>query len=281
MKPIIKWPGGKTQLMPKLLEIIPKQLINDLQDVNKTNRYVEPFLGGGAVLFALKPVRPIVNDLNQALINLYRVLQSQASSQCASFIQLINYLDSHISEDLYYSSRDKFNNKLKNNQYDEEMAVLFLFLNKHCFNGLYRVNRNGDFNVPYNKSLAASINSQNVIDIANYLYNNVQLECNDFAQITSQVSDGDLVFIDSPYPPLKDKTFSEYNAVKFSAEDHIRLAYEVDRIAKFANIIVTNHDTKLIRSLYRNFNIEKVTVARNVNCNGSNRKSEEIIITNF
>lgn len=280
LKPIIKWAGGKTQLVDYLIDKLPLNLLNDLSDDNKQIRYFEPFLGSGAMMLALQPKRAIVNDINQALINMYQVVSDQAKVQCNSLCQKINVLDAAAAS--YYDHRKLFNQKLKQNQYDESLAALFIFLNKHCFNGLYRVNSNGEFNVPYNSSIRKSVDISNLINVAKYLNQHVTLNCGDFAIITQQVSSGDLVFIDSPYPPLRDKTFSEYNAIKFTDEDHKRLAVECKRLDQLkAYVIITNHDTPLIRNLYQSFNINKVKVQRNINSNSANRTSEEIIITNF
>ena len=282
MKPIIKWAGGKKQLVNRLTNKIPINLLNDLKDINKTNRYFEPFIGGGALLISLQPQRAYLNDINKALINIYLTCQQQAVQKCQSLIQKIQNYDININKEKYYKLRILFNKKLKNNEYDEEMAALFIFLNKHCFNGLYRVNANNEFNVPFNSSLKPSIDINNLIQVADYLKKCVTICNNDFQQVTAIVEKNDFVFIDSPYPPLNDKTFSEYNAIKFNINDHKRLAQEFIRLDKLgAYIMATNHDTLLIRSLYSNFNIEKVKVKRNVNSDGNNRTSEEIIITNF
>lgn len=277
MKPVIKWAGGKTQLVTKLINKIPTYILNNLQSISKQNKYIEPFLGSGAMLFALTPQRAIANDINRALINMYNVI----SYSPKELINLINTYDTNITSQKYYSLRDIFNNKLCNNEYDIELAALFIFLNKHGFNGLYRVNAKNRFNVPFNKSTRPSINTNNIQQISAYLAH-IQLYCTDFINVTSLASKDDLIFIDSPYPPIRDKTFAEYNAIKFIDADHIRLAHEINRLHNIGvYIIATNHDTPLIRKLYNRFNIEKVSVQRNINSNGNNRKSEEIIITNF
>lgn len=295
MKPIIKWVGGKSQLADKLLSKMPQNILIKLKDPQSSIRYFEPFLGGGAVTFVLAPTNAYLNDINFALINMYNAVKYHLNE----LINLINDYDTDITSKKYYALRNVFNQKLLNlsninvsqinlskiNSFniniDIELAALFIFLNKHGFNGLFRVNKNGEFNVPFNQSNRSSININNLSDVSNYLQN-VHLFCGDFINITQLVQPDDFVFIDSPYPPLKDKTFSEYNAIKFSNDDHIRLAHEVIRLDKLhAYVMITNHDTPLIRSLYSQFNIDKVTVSRNINSVGTNRKSEEIIITNF
>ena len=146
LKPFVKWAGGKRQLLGEILERIPRTYDN----------YIEPFLGGGAVLFALQPKRALINDINASLIHTYKTIANNPQQ----FITKIKELDSRIAEggkEYYYFIRELYNNKLMREELDLELAALFVFLNKHCFNGLYRVNSKGLFNVPYNNSKKASI----------------------------------------------------------------------------------------------------------------------------
>ncbi len=139
--PFVKWAGGKRQLLPQIKKRIPE----------KYNKYYEPFVGGGAVVFELKPANTLINDINKALINTYR----QICNAPKDFLEEVDKLDREMWEDgkeYYYFLREQYNNKMLNLEYDIKLAALFVFINKHCFNGLYRVNSKGLFNVPYNNS---------------------------------------------------------------------------------------------------------------------------------
>ena len=158
LKPFVKWAGGKRQLLGEILERIPRTYDN----------YIEPFLGGGAVLFALQPKRALINDINASLIHTYKIIASDPQQ----FINKIKELDSKIVEggnEYYYFIRDLYNSKLMREEFDLELAALFVFLNKHCFNGLYRVNAKGLFNVPYNNSKKASIDEEAIFEVSKYL----------------------------------------------------------------------------------------------------------------
>ena len=147
--PFVKWAGGKRQLLSQIRERMPK----------KYNNYFEPFVGGGAVFFELLPEKALINDINRALINAYRRICNSPKD----FLGSINKLDEDMGEDgkkYYYALREHYNDKLMREEFDTELAALFVFLNKHCFNGLYRVNGKGLFNVPYNNSRAASVEEE-------------------------------------------------------------------------------------------------------------------------
>ena len=149
--PFVKWAGGKRQLIPQIRERMPE----------KYNNYYEPIVGGGAELFELQPANALINDINKALINTYNIICNEADA----FLEAVNRLDEEMWEDgkkYYYSVREHYNDKLMKSEYDVELAALFVFINKHCFNGLYRVNGKGLFNVPYNNSRRTSAD-ENVI----------------------------------------------------------------------------------------------------------------------
>lgn len=156
--PFVKWAGGKRQLIPQIKERMPE----------KYNDYYEPFVGGGAVAFELLPTNALINDINKALINAYK----QICNAPEAFLKAVNKLDKEMWEDgkkYYYSLREYYNDKLMKAEYDVELAALFVFINKHCFNGLYRVNGKGLFNVPYNNSRRASVDESAIMEISKYL----------------------------------------------------------------------------------------------------------------
>lgn len=272
LSPFVKWAGGKRQLLSQIRERMPKEY----------NNYYEPFIGGGAVLFELLPKQAVINDINIALINAYR----QICDNPELFIKEIQRLDSEMWEDgkkYYYSLRERYNDKLMQEELDIELAALFVFINKHCFNGLYRVNGKGLFNVPYNNSRKASIDEDAIRDISLYL-KNVEILEGDFQAACAQAKKGDFVFIDSPYAPLNPTSFESYTKEGFDIESHKRLADLYDELTeRGCYCMLTNHNTELINELYGNkgYRLDVVSVKRLINSDPSKRVGEEVIICNY
>ncbi|MCI8938969.1 MAG: DNA adenine methylase [Dorea sp.] len=270
--PFVKWAGGKRQLLPQIKERIPE----------KYNDYFEPFVGGGAVTFGLLPANALINDINKALINAYR----QICEAPDAFIEAIKKFDEEMWEDgkeYYYSLREHYNDKLMKAVFDVELAALFVFINKHCFNGLYRVNGKGLFNVPYNNSRRVSIDENNIMEISKYL-RGVTILDGDFEDACWDAKKGDFVFIDSPYAPLNPTSFESYTKEGFDIESHKRLAKFYDELtARGCYCMLTNHNTELINELYGNkgYKIDVVNVKRMINSDASNRVGEEVIICNY
>lgn len=271
MKPIVKWAGGKGQLLSRLNKKLPKEY----------NRYYEPFVGGGAFLFELAPSNAQINDINKELINMYKRVRDNVEE----LIESLSGIDKHHAEnpkEFYYSKRDRYNQKIANQEYDVEMASLFIYLNKHCFNGLYRVNSKGLFNVPFNnRKSGQSFDEINLRRISKYL-KKITIYCGDFAESLTHAQAGDFVFFDSPYAPLNDTSFESYTKMGFSEGDHIRLSNLFKELTnRGVYCMLTNHNTSLIRNLYKDFHCEVVSVKRMINSDASNREGEEVIITNF
>lgn len=270
--PFLKWAGGKRQLLNQIKERMPKEY----------NDYYEPFIGGGAVLFELQPEEATINDINTSLINVYR----QVKDNTEEFIKLVNKLDSEMWEDgkeYYLDIREKYNDKLLKKEYDLELAALFTFMNKHCFNGLYRVNKKGLFNVPYNKSRRTSIEEDDVRETAKYL-KTVNILEGDFEEACKGAKKGDFIFFDSPYAPLNPTSFEAYTKEGFDVESHKRLAKLYDELTeRGCYCMLTNHNTEFINELYSNkgYRIDVVSVKRMINSDASNRKGEEVIICNY
>ncbi len=270
--PFVKWAGGKRQLLPQIKERMPEQF----------NNYYEPFVGGGAVTFELLPEKAVVNDINKSLVNAYR----QICDAPDEFLEAINKLDNEMWEDgkaYYYSLRELYNDKMMKAEYDVELAALFVFINKHCFNGLYRVNGKGLFNVPYNNSRKASVDEKSIREISEYLKKVTILE-GDFEAAVENAMEGDFVFIDSPYAPLNPTSFESYTKEGFDIESHKRLADLFDDLtARGCYCMLTNHNTELINELYGNkgYRIDVVSVKRMINSDASNRVGEEVIICNY
>ena len=248
----------------------------------KYNDYYEPFVGGGAVIFDLLPANALINDINIALINTYRTICNEPDA----FLKEVNRLDNDMWEDgkkYYYSIREHYNDKLMRSEYDVELAALFVFINKHCFNGLYRVNGKGLFNVPYNNSRRVSIDEEAIMAASEYL-KGVTIIDGDFEQACKNAKKGDFVFIDSPYAPLNPTSFESYTKEGFDIESHKRLAKLYNELtARGCYCMLTNHNTELINELYGNkdYKIDVVSVKRMINSDASNRVGEEVIICNY
>lgn len=270
--PFVKWAGGKRQLIPQIRERMPKKYAN----------YYEPFVGGGAVIFDLLPANALINDINKALINTYR----QICDIPENFIEAVDKLDKEMPEDgkeYYYSLRERYNDKLMKSEYDLELASLFVFINKHCFNGLYRVNGKGLFNVPYNNSRRTSIDEEIIMETSKYL-KGVTIIDGDFEEACKNAKKGDFVFLDSPYAPLNPTSFESYTKEGFDVESHKRLSRLYDNLTdRGCYCMLTNHNTQLINDLYGNkgYKIEVVSVKRMINSDASNRVGKEVIICNY
>jgi DNA adenine methylase len=270
--PFVKWAGGKRQLILQIRERMPE----------KYNDYYEPFVGGGAVIFDLLPANALINDINKALINTYRTICNEPDA----FLKEVNRLDNDMWEDgkkYYYTIREHYNDKLMRSEYDVELAALFVFINKHCFNGLYRVNGKGLFNVPYNNSRRVSVDEDVIMATSEYL-RGVTIIDGDFEQACKNAKKGDFVFIDSPYAPLNPTSFESYTKEGFDIESHKRLAKLYDELtARGCYCMLTNHNTELINDLYGNkgYTIDVVSVKRMINSDASNRVGEEVIICNY
>ncbi|MDE5782102.1 MAG: DNA adenine methylase [Lachnospiraceae bacterium] len=275
--PFVKWAGGKRQLLSQIKERMPE----------KYNNYYEPFVGGGAVIFELLPKDALINDINKALINTYKQIRNMPQE----FLEAVNKLDTKmleqitdvLSKEYYYSLREHYNDKLMKAEYDVELAALFVFINKHCFNGLYRVNGKGFFNVPYNNSRRVSVDEKAIMDISKYLQGVIIIE-GDFEVACANAKKGDFVFLDSPYAPLNPTSFESYTKEGFDIESHKRLAKLYDELTvRGCYCMLTNHNTELINELYgsKSYKIDVVSVKRMINSDASNRVGEEVIICNY
>ena len=272
--PVLKWAGGKTQLLEHIAQNMPRAC----------NRYFEPFLGGGAVLFGLRPSRASVNDRNEPLMNLYAQLKVSAER----VIENVRELDAApVGKEVYYAVRDRYNEKLAAREFDAECAALLIWMNKRCYNGLYRVNRAGRFNVPYNHNRKANLKSMdeaNLRAISAYLREaDVTMTCMDFEQACKDVSAGDFVYFDSPYVPESDTArFTDYTAGGFTMSDHERLAALFRRLdALGAKVMLSNNDVPWVRARYAGYRTQSLDVRRMMNCNGNKRTGKEVLILNY
>lgn len=271
-QPFVKWAGGKRQLLEKLEARMPESY----------GKYYEPFIGGGALLLDVHPQKAIINDNNEQLLNAYRQIKDNSEQ----VIQEVCILDEvPCDKERYYEQRDKYNKKIAANQLDAECAALMIWINKHCFNGLYRVNSKGAFNVPYNnKKTGLSIDIDNIRNIAKYLQQGgIEIRQGDFEEACADVKKGDFVYFDSPYVPISETAnFTDYTKDGFSLDDHKRLAVLFKKLADAgAFIMLSNHNVPLVHELYSGYNIEEVDVRRAINSDASKRSGKEVIITNY
>ena len=270
--PFVKWAGGKKQLLDRLEPRMPETY----------ERYYEPFIGGGALLLDVQPELAIINDTNEQLLNVYQQLKIDTEA----VINAVNVLDADPCDTArYLAIREKYNTKIKAHELDAECAALMIWINKHCFNGLYRVNSKGLFNVPYNnKSDGVSIDATNLRNIGLYLQSrDIEIRQGDFEDACMDVAPGDFVYFDSPYVPISETAnFTDYTKDGFSLEDHKRLAALYRKLAaQGTNVMLSNHNVPLVHELYMGFTIEEVGVRRAINRDAAKRSGKEVIITNY
>ncbi len=272
MTPVLKWAGGKSQLLPAIKSLLPTQY----------EHYYEPFIGGAAVLLSIVPQRATINDINSQLVNLYRQLQNSPED----IIEYVNAMDAvNCDKDYYLGMRERYNHKIASQKLDLECAALMIWINKHCFNGLYRVNSKGLFNVPYNnKTKGKSIDEENIRAIGAYLKKaGVKITCSDFEEACQDVKQNDFVYFDSPYvPESKTADFTAYAKDGFGMAEHERLAQlfkKLDRIG--AKLMLSNNDVDLVRELYYDYKFTHLDVKRMINCDATKRVGKEVIITNY
>lgn len=276
MQPFVKWAGGKRQLIPELTKIMPSNF----------NQYFEPFIGGGALLLELKHKNSIISDNNHVLIGTYNDIKHNIDKLFPLLDKLQNEHnscgDKEKAKEFYYQQRDNFNQIIFDDNESLNRSALFLYLNKACFNGLYRVNSKGLFNVPSNQKTTINIYERdNLVQISQFLQT-VDIYNQDFEETAVKAKKGDLVFFDSPYAPLNPTSFDSYTKEGFSTEEHIRLANLFKKLTKNGvYCILTNHNTEFIRDLYKDFHIKEVDVKRMINSDAKNRVGKEVIITNY
>lgn len=274
LSPFVKWAGGKTQLLDKLKSLMPKTY----------NNYLEPFVGGGALLLNLKPKNFIINDFNKELINVFNCFKNDKDFKLLKK-ELINHENNH-NDEYYYKIRDL--DKL--DKYDKlpnyKKAARTIYLNKACFNGLYRVNSKGQFNVPSGKKNSVNcFDRNNFENLKNFLKTtNNLIFCEDFEVFCEKAQKGDFVYFDPPYDVIENKnTFTSYNSESFGKEEQKRLSEVFKKLdKKGVKVMLSNHNTKYINELYADFNINVVKAKRMINSNGKGRgEVEEVIITNY
>ncbi|MHA1796672.1 MAG: DNA adenine methylase [Promethearchaeota archaeon] len=260
IKPFLKWAGGKTQLIPELSKYVPIRF----------NKYIEPFIGGGAFFFYLNPGKAIISDSNEELIITYKAIRDNVE-------EIIEILEGYKNEEaFFYKIRSLDPNKLS----DTERAARLIYLNKTCFNGLYRVNKKGEFNVPYGKRNGEFLNREQLRDSSEFLQNVIILHSDYLETLKKYSKKGDFIFLDPPYYPVgKYSDFKRYTKEFFYHDDHVILKQEFDRLVKMGcHVLLTNSDHPVIMELYKDYEIKVIETKRLISSNPKTRIGKDIIV---
>ena len=261
-RPVLKWAGGKQQLLPQLLSRVPKTY----------GRYIEPFFGGGALFFALAPERAVISDSNAEIINLYKQLAKDAGAVIAA-------MDGHTYDETHFYG-------VRAQDFDDltpiEAAARTLYLNRSYFNGLYRVNRQGAFNVPFGRYDNPRLCDAAGLEAAGRALAAAEILCADYHDVlVAQAKPGDFVYLDPPYLPAGGYAdFKRYTKEQLREADHRVLAEEVRRLADLGcHVLLSNAKHPLVWELYGEFDIEVVPARRNISSRAATRRGEEVIVT--
>lgn len=261
-KPVLKWAGGKTQLLGELLKRVPANY----------GKYIEPFFGGGALFFALEPSEALIADVNPELINLYREIRDDVDG-------VISKLKTHQNDkDYYYNLRSMDWRTMA----PAEAAARTIYLNRTCFNGLYRVNRAGQFNVPFAAySNPKILNIENLWAVSSHL-KKAEIKLGDYKTVLKAgARPGDFVFLDPPYLPIsKYSDFRRYTKEQFGETEHFELAEEVVRLQELGcHIVLTNSNHPLVHELYGRYKLDVVQTRRHISSRGDKRVGEDVVVT--
>ena len=269
--PILKWAGGKRQLLPVIMPRIPKDYV----------RYYEPFVGAGAVLFELQPANAVINDANGELINVYNIIKQRPND----LIVLLKQYEKNHSKDEYYRLRNLDRDVTEFSGLSSlEKAARTIYLNRTCYNGLYRVNRKGFFNTPIGRNSSIQIvNEKGILDINGFLNSsNIQIMNGDYRTSIKTATSNDFVFLDPPYYPTNRDSFLRYDVSPFGIDEQEDLKRVGDGLThRGIRFIETNSDCQEIRELYSGYNLVEVDVRRCINANADGRRGKELIISNF
>jgi len=269
--PVVKWAGGKTRLLPELLERRPTTF----------RRYFEPFVGGAAMFFRLNPADAVLSDCNADLVNMYRCVAWNVE---AVIKRLRTHKRNHSTEH-YYAVRDRFNTTKgpRAGRTSVARGASFIYLNKTCYNGLWRVNSRGGFNVPMGRYTAPPICEPTRLRAASRVLQKARLEVGSYADAVAGAGAGDFVYFDPPYHPVSPTaSFTSYTAGDFGEDDQRELASLVRHLdERGVHVMLSNSDTPFIRKLYRGLRVDTVTCARAINSKASSRGAvNELIVTN-
>lgn len=270
--PFIKWVGGKRQLLPSVVEHLPGKI--------EEHQYVEPFVGGGAVFFHLQPKTAVINDSNEELINVYQIIKNEPES-------LIADLKKHVNESEYFYNIRALDRKDTFRLLTPvQRASRIIYLNKTCFNGLYRVNNAGKFNVPFGRYKNPNIVNESTIKaVSKYLNNNnITIKNEDYEDVLKQADKNTFVYLDPPYHPISESSnFTGYVQGGWNMSDQIRLRKACDELnSKGIKFLLSNSSAPFIRDQYKNYEINTVKANRAVNSKGAERGAiDEVLIRNY
>ena len=261
-KPILKWAGGKTQMLDSILPRFP----------DSYGKYIEPFFGGGAVFFALQPDNAVIADSNPELINLYSTVANNVDAVIDELRKFTN------TEEMFYDVRSQDWESLS----PVEAAARTIYLNKTCFNGLYRVNKKGQFNVPFGKYKNPKILDEDNLRAASSLLSKARIVCCDYSEVLENLTcPNDLIFLDPPYVPISEYSdFKRYTKEQFYLEDHEKLAKIYRALShKGCHVFLTNSNHPIVQNLYSDFKYEVIQTKRHISCDSKTRKGEDVIIS--
>lgn len=269
--PVVKWVGGKRQLLDEITPLLPKNITS----------YCEPFLGGGAVLFSIQPTVAIVNDVNEDLITVYEVIRDDVGA-------LIDSLRKHKNtSEYFYTIRDTDRDKEAYLSMSKvEKASRLIYLNKTCFNGLFRVNSSGEFNSPYGHYKNPNIvNELGLLAVSKYFNeNNISFYNEDFSETLKRIETDSFAYLDPPYDPVSDTaSFTGYSKGGFNKSEQVRLKQCCDELTvRGIKFMLSNSATDFIKDLYKDYHINVVKAKRAINSNADRRGAvEEVLITNY
>ena len=269
--PVVKWVGGKRQLLDEITPLLPRRITS----------YCEPFLGGGAVLFSIQPSKAIINDINEDLMLVYAVIRDDVEGLIKSLEQYEN------TSEYFYKIRDIDRDKeFYHSMSKVERASRLIYLNKTCFNGLFRVNSSGEFNSPFGHYKNPNIVNAPVLRAVNKYFNanKIQIYNEDFEVTLKRVNKGGFVYLDPPYDPVSDTAnFTGYNKGGFNRKEQERLKECCDDLTRRGvNFMLSNSATAFIKELYQDYDITIVKAKRAINSNASKRGAvEEVLIRNY
>ncbi|MFI3243178.1 MAG: DNA adenine methylase [Akkermansia sp.] len=293
IKPFVKWAGGKGQLLNEITKVYPEGLGSTI------TKYAEPFVGGGAVLFDMlsnfQLEEVYISDINADLINVYRIIQQNVDELVTRLQEFQAYylpLDSEKRKVYYYEKRAQFNMlDLGSKLFNVEKAALFIFLNRTCFNGLYRVNKRGLYNVPMGAYKNPCICDEANLRAVSKALQGVHMHCAPYEDVLSFVDESTFVYFDPPYRPLNQtSSFTSYSELEFGDKEQIELAeFAMKLNARGAKLLLSNSDPKNVDvdddffdNLYKDFNINRVQATRMINSKSASRgKISELLISNY
>lgn len=273
LSPILKWVGGKRQLLHEIIPLIPEEV----------SIYVEPFVGGGAVVFEYQPKTAIINDLNEELINVYKVIKESPEK----LIEILTVHQENNSKDYFYEIRaldrvEDFSERLSN----IERAARTIYLNKTCYNGLYRVNSKGQFNTPFGRYKNPKIVDETVIYAMSSYFNNndIKIMNADYKEALKNLDNKSFVYFDPPYLPISaSSSFTSYTENGFSLEQHVELKKQCDKLHEQGiKFLLSNSDHPFIKELYKDYHVKIIKAKRAINSKANKRgEINEVLVYNY